>query len=369
MSMNKNSDEQIDSKDIMVAVPSMVIAVGILTLPNIIAQSTRFSDGWIVIVLTGIIAVFFTWVIAKLASKFPSQSFLTYSSSLVSRPVAIVLTLLFSLQGVVITAYEIRMITDISHEYLFEKTPIEVIALSFLLIVIYAISGSRIGVFRLNILFLPIILVITAGLIFFSISYMKIDHLLPVFTTDIKGYIQGSIDAMLAYIGFSILFFYVALTKDPKKVPKRAAIGMSSVIVFYLALYLTSIAVFGVSVTEVLRLPIIELAKSVEIPGGFFERMESLFFVIWVTAIFTTTMMAFDVAVLALQSIFSKVNKRNIVFSLSPFILFLSMIPDNYLEMQNIGDFFSYYSYGLAIFVALLLWVMYGIRGGKQHGK
>src|SRR5690625_368056 len=105
MSMNKNSNEQIDSRDIMIAVPSMVIAVGILTLPNILAQSTRFSDGWIVIVLTGIIAVFFTWVIAKLASKFPNQSFLTYSSSLVSRPVAIVLSLLFSLQGLVITAY------------------------------------------------------------------------------------------------------------------------------------------------------------------------------------------------------------------------------------------------------------------------
>jgi spore germination protein len=134
-------------------------------------------------------------------------------------------------------------------------------------------------------------------------------------------------------------------------------------------LYLTSIAVFGVSATEVIRLPIIELAKSVEIPGGFFERMESVFFVIWVTAIFTTAMMAFDVAVLALHSIFSKVNKRSIIFSLAPFIFFISLIPDDYLEMRNVGDVIAYYNYGLSVFVVLLLWIMYGVRGGKQHGK
>lgn len=369
MSTFKYADEKITSRDIMIAVPSMAIAVGILTLPSALAASTRFSDGWVAIILSGIIAVFFTWVVAKLASKFPNQSFLSYSSSLVSRPVAILLTLLFVVQGIMVTAFEVRMITNISKEYLFEQTPNEVIALIFLLVVIYAVSGSRAGLFRLNTMFLPIIFFITGLLIFFSIVYMKVDNLLPVFTTEIKEYLQGTTDGVLAYTGFGILFFYISLVKEPKKAPSRAAFGMTWVVGLYLALYLTCIGVFGEAATEVIRLPVIELAKSVEIPGGFFERMESIFFVIWITAIFTTTMMALDVTVLALNMIFSKVSKLIIIFSLAPLIFFISMIPNDYLEMMNIGNFVSYFSWGLGGIVAILLWVMYSIRGGKQHGK
>ena len=369
MSTFKYADEKIKSQDIMIAVPSMVIAVGIFNFPATLAESTRYADGWVGVLIGGMIVILFTWVVAKLASLFPNQSFLSYSSSLVSKPVASVLTILFVLQGILIAAFEVSTISIVSHLYLYERTPYEVVAITFLLVVVYAVSGSRAGIFRINVLFLPLIFLISGLLMLFSINFMEIKNVLPVFTTDIRGYVRGTFDSALAYSGVGILFFYVSLVRDVEKVPSRAVFGMSWVVVLYLFVYLTCIAVFGQETTEVIHFPFIELAQSVEIPGGFFERMESIFFVIWITAIFTTAMMSFDVSIMALQSLFPKLNKHTAVFILSPIIYFIAMVPNNYLDQIKFGKLLSYATWILPGFVAILLWVMYAVKGGNRLEK
>lgn len=365
----KYEDEKIKDFDIMIAVPSMVIAVTILSFPRILADNTIAADGWVALILGGMITVLFTWIVAKLAANFPNQSFLSYASSLVTKPIAIILTLLFAINGIMITAFEVRSISVISHQYLFERTPFEVVALTFLLVVVYAVSGSRAGIFRLNTLFLPIIFFATVLLIIFSIGFMKVDNVLPMFKTDLQGHLQATMDSTFSYTGIGILLFYISLVRDPKKAPGKAALGMLSVVVLYLFVYLTCIAVFGDAATANIRYPFIELALSIEIPGGFFERTESLLFVIWIMAIFTTTAMAFDIAVLAINSIFPNVNKIKIIFLLSPFIFLLSLIPKDFLEMTTVGDFMGYFSWGLTGATVILLWVMYKIKGVKQRAK
>ena len=359
-----HTDDRIDSLDIMIALPSMVIAVGILSFPAILAQSTKYIDGWISIVLGGLGSLFFTWIIAKLAVQFADQPFLTYASKLVTKPVAYIITILFILHGIQLTAYEITMISAVSHQYLFEQTPYEVVALVFFLVVIYAVSGSRSGIMRINALSLPLIFFITGALIFFSLGFMESRNVLPLFTTDFKGYVQGTIDSGLAFSGIDILFFYTFFVKDPENVPRRAVFGMSWVVILYLFIYLTCIAVFGYAATQVIQYPFIELAQAVEIPGGFFERMEAVFFVIWITAIFTTTMMGFDVTVLALQSMFPKRKKQTFIFTLSPIIFFIAMIPKNHIDAMKFAKIVGATAWMLPIVVAVLLWMLYGARRG-----
>lgn len=368
MSTFKYGDEWIRTRDIMILVPSMVIAVGVLSFARVIAGETEAADGWISIVISGAVAILFTWLVAKLASRFPNQSFLEYTASLVSKPVAVIFTLLFAWLGILLTAYEVRTIGVISEQYLFEKTPIEVITLTFLWVVVYAVSGSRAGLFRLNAMFLPIIVIAVIILIFFAIGYMELRNVLPVFQTDMKGYMQGTLKSTISYTGISVLFFYIAYVRQPKRAPSMAAVGMGFVVILYILIYLTCIAVFG-SATEVIRVPLIELAKAIEIPGGFFERLESVFYVIWIMAIITTTAMAFDIAVLAITLVFPKLNKRLVILGLTPLIFIISTLPKDYIETDKLGDLVSYYELVLILFVTILLWGMYLIKGVKKRGK
>ncbi|MFD1171161.1 GerAB/ArcD/ProY family transporter [Oceanobacillus picturae] len=364
----KYADEKISDREVMVAIPSMVIGVGILSLPKNLATVTTASDGWIPLLLGGIIAVFMTWVVAKFAAGFPNQTFLTYATTIVSRPIAIVLSFLFVVIFVSITALQVREIAAISKQYIFDRTPLEVIALAFLLVVLYGVSGSRAGLFRLNIMFLPIILFVALIVFIFNIGWFEFGNLLPTFTTSFSGYTEALNTSVTSYLGFSILWFYIGLMDQPKKAPKLVALGMCIPVVLYLLLFILCIGVFGQKVTANILYPTVELAKVVDIPGGFFERFESVFFVIWIMAIFNTTAMALDVAVLVTTSIFKKTVKIKVLLILAPIVYLVSMFPQDVTQISAFSSFIGNTTFIYTVFIAVLLIVMAKARGVKRYG-
>ncbi|GAB3800390.1 GerAB/ArcD/ProY family transporter [Virgibacillus kimchii] len=361
------ADEKISEQEIMIAVPSIVIGVGILTLPSQVAEPTIGIDGWVSIVISGMLLVSVTWLIAKLAASFPNQEFMTYASALVTKPVAIILTILFSINGVMVSAYVVRSISDIAQAYLFERTPIEVIGLTFLLVVVYAVSGSRAGLFRLNMLFLPIILFILFTIVSFSVGIFEPENLQPFFQTDFHGFLRGIEESAISFVGFGILFFYISLVRNPEKAPKMAFFGMGLTVMIYIIVFIVTVGVFGNTAASNLFIPVIELAKEIKVPGGFFERFDSIFFVIWIMAIFNTMCMAFDATVFALKSVIT-VKKIKLILFLSPLVFFTGMFPESYIEVQQFGTFLSYYGLGLTVGTALVLTIIHKIKGVKKNG-
>lgn len=360
------TDEMISEREIMVAMPSMVVGVGVLSLPRYLAVGTSASDGVVSLVIGGIIAILLTWLVAKLAAGYPHQTFISYASLIATKPVAIVLTLVFAIISALIAAIQVREIADISKHYLFDRTPVEAIALVFLLVVIYAVSGSRAGLFRLNMLFFPIVFFIAILVLLFNLRWFEMGNLLPAFKTSFSGYVKGVGTSVTSLIGFGILWVYMVLVKQPKKAPKMAVIGMTIPIVFYVFLFIICIGVFGNSVTTNLLYPTIELAKVVELPGEFFERFESIFFVIWIMAIFNTAALGLDAAVFALTSIFKKIKKRTIIFMLSPVVYLIAMFPQEFTQVATFERTVSYSAVSFTIFVIILLSVLAKLRSVKR---
>lgn len=365
------ADETISDKELMIAVPSIIIGVGILTLPKELAEDTIAVDGWIPIFITGLFFIGYAWLLTKLASMFPHQSFINFASSLVTKPIAIVFTFLLALEGIFISGVVIRAISDIAKEYLFDRTPIEVISLTFLLVVVYAISGSRAGLFRINMMFFPIIISIILIVGIFSINSFDVTNYLPVFKTDVSGFVHSTKTSLFAYSGPFILLLYTSLVRNPKSAPKRAAYGMSIVPLMYIIIYFMCVGVFGYTATANVNYPIIELAKEIEIPGGFFERFDSIFFVIWIMAIFNTITMGLDAAVFALESIF-KLKKMQLLYILSPLLFLIGMLPADILAVKRFSEFVSIYGLIIKTLIILVLLFMVKIKKrtkSKQTGK
>ncbi len=358
-------DEEIGEVEILFIVASYMIAIGVLTLPRQLASTTAFSDGWVSLLIAGSISTFFTWITAKLAARFPNESLFTFASSICSKPIAIVIMLWFTAHYVTITAYETRVIAIIAKQYLFDQTPIEIIALLFLMVVVYAVSGTRVGIIRLNILFLPIILVIAILLMLLDIQYFETKNLTPVFTTNWEGYWNGVKESVFALSGFSGLLFYMKFVKRPKKAPKFAIYGVFIPLGLYLLLYLMAIGVFNADTTSTLVYPTVELAKEAEVPGGFLGRFESLFFTIWIMAIFNTTSLAYDVALLAVYSLFQKVKKITIIFTLTPIIYLIAMFPQDLTEVDKLSKYMDVSIAGLLIFLPSVLLLLAKVRGIK----
>lgn len=369
MKMNKAPAEFINEKDIMFAVATNIISITILFLPRYVANNTVSADGWLTILLGGLIAIVLGWFLAKIASSFPNQSFLSFASYLVSKPVAILLSIAFIVQFIVISSFQIREIATLSHEYLFDRTPIEVVCLAFLLVVVYAVSGSRAAIFRLNIMFFPFVIGGLLLLIFFPLGAVKLENLLPVFETDLKGIALGTTSSLNAFLGFSIVLFYISLVKKPQQTPKMTVLGILWPFFFYIVIFIVCIGVFGNETTKNLYYPVFELSKKVSNPGNFIERFDSILFIIWTLIVFTTSLMAFDIAVLLLTLIFKNTKKMTIIFMLSPINFFLAMLPTNYIEINKIAKYMAYTEITFIVFVILLLGTMLFIKGVKTSDQ
>lgn len=359
------SDKHLSRREFMFAYPSVIIGITILSLPSDVAQVTNFSDGWISILIAGILITFMAILAVKTASQFPDKPFLEYTSILVTKPIAMIIALLYSLTGILMSAYITRSVSYISQQYLFDRTPLPVIALGFILVVIYAVAGSRIGLFRLNILFLPIILFVYLFVGILNIPWYEATNYLPLFKTDFGGYFKGIIKTIPAFSGFAIGLFYVFLVKEKKHLTKKVVVGMSVPIIFYLFIFLTSIGIFGNTVTATLMHPTIELAKRVDVPGAIFERIDAFVFTIWIMAIFNTTVIIFDVAVLLLNSIFTKATKQMIAFILSPITLYIGMFPRTLTEVQQLMDFIGKINMSLSFLVIFGLYILSKLKGGQ----
>jgi len=302
------SGDEVGRRLIGFSTASIVVGVGILTLPNMLAETNKTSDGWIAILIAGVMSILFVTIIAKLASRFPRKTFYEYSSAITMRPIGFVLTLLYFIYFILFVAYEVRSVSGIASNYLFDKTPQEVVSLIFLLTVIYAVSGSRAALLRLNVIFFPMVLTVVVLVQVMSFNYFDMTNLQPMIVTDLSGIWEGAKKCSYSFLGFEVLLFYIAYMDRPKDASKAAVSGLFAVILLYLGIYIFSIGIFSQEGTANLVIPTIEIAKEIKVPGQFFERFESVFLTIWFMTVFNTASMAFDVATIAVCSVFKKLG-------------------------------------------------------------
>ncbi len=362
------ADAKIGTREMAIMISSIVFGVGVLTMPRSLALVTNSSDGWVSILIAGGAAILFAWIASKLVSRFPGRSFYDFTSSIVSKPVAKACTFVFFLYFIGYGAYETRMIASISKQYLFERTPVEVIAFVFLAVVAYSLSGTQIALIRLNVLFLPIVLFLILFVLVFSTDLFDFNNVMPIFVTNPLVLIGASQESAFSFLGFEMLLFYGGLMRKPSKAPLASVIGVSIPLILYLLVYVIAIGVFTNEGTANILYPTVELAKEIELPGEFFERFESLFFTIWIMTVFNTTSMSLDVALVCMRSVFASVKKPIAISGVIPVIFILSMVPQDIGEAGTFGRWLNYTGIVLIGIVPLSLLVIAKARGVKGNG-
>ncbi len=362
------ADESIGRKEMSFTIMSMMIGIGILTLPRSIASFTRFSDGWISLLAGGFIAAGLALVLAFLTIRMDKDNFYRYASKTITKPFAALVTAVVSLYFVLFCGYETRAIASISKQYLFERTPVEAVACAFLIVVIYAVAGSRIGIIRLNALFLPLVLVIAVLLLAFSSGNIRSDEMRPMFASSLPGLAAGTRETMFSLLGFEVLLFYGSMLRNRRDALPAAVTGVAVPVLLYLAIYLVCIGVFSQEALRNVTYPAIELAKEAKIPGEFFERFESVFFIIWIMTIYNTTCMALDIACESLRMLFGLARSPLHPMLLAPIVFWIGMAPRNVAEFAALGKFVSYLGIAAVIAMPCIILTISLLRGVKADG-
>jgi spore germination protein len=369
MSLNswEYGDELIGQKELVFVISTLIIGVGILTLPRSIAQATQSSDGWISIMAAGIVAMGCAWTAAKLTTKFHNRTYLEFAAFVGGKPTGYAIAIFYLFYYCSFTAYISRSVAELAKQFLFERTPLEVISVSFVLVVVFAVSGSRVGLVRLTVIFLPFVVVVTGIFLLLGTNLFEFSKLLPLFNASWSNLLEGSKESVFSFLGFEVVLFYAGLMRQPSKAPKMAIFAVLIATILYVFVYIFSIGVFSFEVTENIMYPTIELAREVSVPGEFFERLESLFLIFWLVSAFATTSLSLDVSVQSFRHLLP-IKKHTILYILTPMIFLFSMAPQNIVQLSNLGGLISYSGLIGAIVIPMSIFALAKIREVRSHG-
>lgn len=336
---DKPSISSIQLKGLIV---SSVIGVGILTLPNTLSNISG-KDGWMIILLTGVLMIPFIVMINQILKKDINMDFFQIGRESLGKALFNILMVIFATHLTVSTAFVSRYLAELIKAFLLPATPIWVIVFMLLLPVIY-ISLYEIEVLtRIGYLIYPIIVGFVILLIFISSPTAKISNVLPIFKSSYKNIPKGVLESTFSFTGFEIMIFALPYVKDREETVKSSIKAIVIVTLVYASLFILCLTQFSIQQIERQNFPILMVAKMIDLPGFFLQNLDTIFMSIWVMVGFGTMGPTCFGASKTISEVFKIKNRSYIVLALTPIMLTIALIPRNILVLYNrLGKIVNY---------------------------
>ncbi|OLO39189.1 hypothetical protein BTR23_09030 [Alkalihalophilus pseudofirmus] len=370
--MDRKKDYQISPIEMGISLVSLILGVGILTVPRGLANAVGTTDGWISILIAGIVTMFAIYLYTLLQQNYPKKTYLQYiaegragnwGAKLIGLIILIYFLTLVSLQS--------RLLAMAVKMYLIDQTPAEVVVAIILLIITYAASKGVQGIVHIHLMFTPFIFLALFSVIIFNLGEADFGQLSPVMSEGIGPILEGVLAPMFSFVGIILLFFFMSHMEVSDYRPLSLNLFMLIIILTFTFLTITTYAIFGLEMTKVITFPSIELAKEIELIGAFIERLESLFLTVYIMAIFTTMAnILLIIHEVVYEQFIGTQKHRSSIPAIILFVIFLvAFIPDSITELESLGKFLATFGVVLLIFLFLIGFLTVWLRKKRNNSS
>ncbi|MCF6094469.1 spore germination protein [Microaerobacter geothermalis] len=358
-------EDRISGSQLALIVLGVIVGVGILNLPRTVTETAK-TDGWIAVIIGGMISILAVLLISLLTTRFPGKSMVEFVNLLLGKWIGSILILGYVLYFFVFAGVVARQFVEVVKLFLLPKTPIEVLIIAMLLTCAYPVLHGINIIARLNEFIMPLALFFLLFVFVFLFRDAKWDNLLPFLGEGWLPIIEGVPNTFFSYLGFEVILFMIPYMEQPRDAGKMASTGVAVSMVLYLVIVVFAIATFGAEDLQQLMYPTLSMVQYIMVPGAFIERFESVLMSVWIPLAFTTINVLFFTGSLAMNKLTGMNDHRIYVILALPVIYISSLIPNNVAEISDFMEIFSYYGSILALGVPLLLWGIAWIR--KKRG-
>lgn len=359
-------DEKISTPQLAVSIASVIVAVGIVTLPRTAVEEVGTPDVWITFLLSGLIALGLVYICGKLMQRYPGKTFYEFNELIVGKFIGRLLSLFFSAYWIVLVAYEVRMNAEVIRFLLLEQTPIEVTIGCFMLVAQFSIVKGQSPLVRLCQMFFPITTIAILAIMLLGSNNFDLDNFRPLLRDGALPVLKGIPSSVLLYLGFEAILILAASAQDKAKITKAAVIGVCVPIVIYVVTLVMVIGILSPAEVKTLAWPTVEVIKEIEFPGSFFANFEILFIVVWVIEIFTTYTMGYYFASLGCSKVFQQ-DIRLFHYLFLPVVFFVAWYPADVNAVGRLGDLLSDMAYLTSAVIPILLLLVSYLRGGRHE--
>ncbi len=366
--MFKRTDDKITTSQASMVLTNSMLGAGILTMPKSVVQAVKTPDAWISVLLGGIVMLLVILVMVKLSQQFPGKTVFQYSKRIVGTLPGGVLSSLLILYFIVIAGFEIRVLAEVTMFFLLEGTPIWAIVMPFIWVGTYLVYGGINSIARVFQIVFPISIFILILCYILSTRLFDIQHLRPFLSEGMLPVIRGMKSGILIYSGCEVVMTMTAFMQHPQQAVRGMIVGFCIPLMLYLVTIVMVIG--GLSIDSVITStwPTLDLVRSFEIAGFFFERFEFPLLVIWLMQMFCNFCSFFFNASLGISQVFH-LKIHPVMFVLMPVIFICTMIPQRINDVFSLGDAIGYTGVLIFILLPLLLSIVLIIRkkGLKQN--
>lgn len=307
---------------------TIIIAHSVLSLPNDILMNIG-SSSLLNIIYVLVLICLFIFVICKFMSNFPGCDILDITEYTFGKILKNILGILFISYLLFSSSILLRNFCESLRTIYYPNTDI------FFVISFFIISTVLTGILNFNCslkanqLIIPVIFISILFLFLSNAQNFSGEKIFPLLGNGLKETFIIGIQNIFAFEGILYLYFMPPLLKKEKDFKK---IAFSSVIIsgIYLLLVVSTLLFmfpFFFNTDEIM--PLFSAARYIEF-GTFFQRLESIFLLIWIFVFGCYLSITNRFVTL----IFGKITKiSKIKFIVSPFsllVLAISLIPENY---------------------------------------
>lgn len=358
--MIRNND-MVSPYQIAMIIIMTVISVDVFSIASVASEAAG-ADGWIMVIVSGIINIFAVFIIVKLNSRFPGKTFAEYSQKIIGVIPGKILTGLFAAYLLLVIAYVTRDFTEVVKMFLLFRTPTEVIMLSIILVCTYIVRGGVECVARINELIFPILFIPFFIIISFGFQIVDFSNLLPVLQTS-PAKMATAIPALIfSFGGIELALFYIGFMKEPKKAYKPAIIAVLFITLFLTMITVFCIAAFGPEAIRQFLWPLIGFVRAIHLPGLFVERLDGVILSLWMFTVFTTIVSVYFIVGYSISKVAGTKEQKQYILPLSIVIYYLALQPDSLATLHSWGNrifpytitFFLYVVPIMLLFVAKL---------------
>lgn len=364
--MLDSNRKEITTIQTSIFIASVILGMGVLTLPRNVTEDTQGQDGWISVILATLILLLMGWLIIRLNRYYPDQTFFQYSTQIFGKWIGNLANLIFLSYLFITAGYELRGMAEVTHFYLLPNTPPAVSISLMVFVGIYLMTGGIIAVARMFEVLLPITLFFFFVVLATSFKVFEWRNILPVMGMGVEPVIKGIHGSSLTFSGYEFMLVLNAFMQRKKEAWKAISAGILVPALFYVVIVIVVVGGLGPDQTITLTFPTIELIRSYELTGIFFERYEVFLLAVWILQIFATYVSMQYIFCLGISQITGK-NIRFFIYGVSPLIFLIAFLPADINEFFELGTILVHIELVVVFIIVPIALVIAWIRNRRSR--
>ncbi|MGM0836699.1 MAG: GerAB/ArcD/ProY family transporter [Bacillota bacterium] len=361
--MLKASEKSISQGQLYFLVIQSQMGVGVLSLPFAV-HSTAKGDGWISIILAGIVIQIWLYIFLTITRWFPEKNIYQISKHLFGRFMGSIVVIAYLLYFTAVAALVTVLQTGLINKWILTLTPFWIIYLLIIVVAVYLATD--------NILTIARFFSLSTGVVLFFVLLVStvyrdanISYILPVGEGGIANIFLAVKDVLIALTGFEIILMVYPLLKEKKKTFKTLTLANITTISVYTFLVFTSLIIFSPKEITLVPEPVLYMLKAISFE--IIERLDLIFLSIWVIPMTNSIIIYLYQASKGLKELFHTESHSPFV----PIIVIPIFVSGFFLQdkfiIEKIDSFFQYIIYSFVFILPVLLLIVGFFR--KKTGK